>query len=219
MSAAWPLFDLRIRTPRLELRPPTDEDLMRLVELAARGIHDPAEMPFLVPWTDLRPPEFERSFLRFYWGTRASWSPDAWHLPLMVLRDGKPMGAQGMAAEAFRARRVVTTGSWLGREHQGQGIGTEMRAAVLHLAFAGLGAAAAESAAVTGNVASARVSVKLGYRPNGTDVVAPRGEPVEQQRYLLRREDWQPDLYPTTIEGLERCLEMFLGPNETKPAP
>ena len=191
---------------------------MRLVVLAGRGVHDPAEMPFIVPWTDLRSPEFERSFLRFYWGTRASWSTDDWHLPLVVLHDGELVGVQGIAAEGFRVRRVVATGSWLGREHQGHGLGTEMRAAVLHLAFAGLGAVAAESAAVAGNVASIRVSEKLGYLPNGVEFVAPRGEPVEQRRYLLRREDWRPDLYPATIEGLEECLDMFLGAEDARPA-
>ncbi len=191
---------------------------MRLVALAGRGVHDPAEMPFLVPWTDLPPPEFERSFLRFHWGTRASWSPDDWHLPLVVLHHGDPVGVQGIAAKAFRVRRVVATGSWLGREHQGRGLGTEMRAAVLHLAFVGLGAVAAESAAVAGNVASARVSERLGYRPNGLDVVAPRGEPAEQRRYLLRREDWRPDLHPATIEGLEVCLDMFVGAEASEPA-
>lgn len=218
MTATWPLFDLCIRTARLELRAPTDDDLTRLVALAARGVHDPAEMPFMVPWTDLRPPEFERSFLRFYWGTRASWSPDDWHLPMVVLRDGEPVGVQGIRAKAFRVRRVVETGSWLGRSRQRQGMGTEMRAAVLHLAFDGLGAVAAESAAVTGNAASARVSEKLGYRPNGIDIVTRRGEPVEQRRFRLAREDWRPERHPATIEGLEGCLEMFLGPAEDEPA-
>jgi RimJ/RimL family protein N-acetyltransferase len=209
MTSAWPLFDLRLRTARLELRAPTDADLMRLVALARRGIHDPAEMPFLVAWTDLPSPEFERSFLRFMWGARASWSPDDWQLPLAVIHDGQPIGVQGISAKRFGIRRVVATGSWLGRDHQGQGFGTEMRAAVLHLAFEGLDATAAGSAAVVGNAASARVSEKLGYRPNGTGVVAPRGEPVTQQDYLLRRADWRPDLHPTAIEGLEACRDMF----------
>ena len=30
----WPLFDLVIRTPRLELRPPTDDDVVAIVALA-----------------------------------------------------------------------------------------------------------------------------------------------------------------------------------------
>ena len=36
--------------------------------------------------------------------------------------------------------REVSTFSWVGVRHHGRGIGTEMWAAALHLAFAGLGA-------------------------------------------------------------------------------
>ena len=42
----WPLFGLRLRTPRLTLRLPTDDDLARLAQFVERGIHDPATMPF-----------------------------------------------------------------------------------------------------------------------------------------------------------------------------
>ena len=49
----WPLFDLRVRTPRLELRYPSDDDLVALVDLARMGIHPPETMPFSTPWTDV----------------------------------------------------------------------------------------------------------------------------------------------------------------------
>jgi RimJ/RimL family protein N-acetyltransferase len=209
VSDAWPLFDLRIRTARLELRSPTDADLMALVQVALRGVHDPTVMPFAFAWTDLASPEFERSFLRYMWGTRASWTPDDWKLPLAVVHAGKPIGVQELAAAAFASRRAVETGSWLGATSQGQGFGTEMRAAALHLAFDGLGATSAHSGALEGNDASRRVSEKLGYAPNGVGVLSPRGRPVEQQRYLLRREDWHAELYPGTIEYLDVCRSMF----------
>jgi hypothetical protein len=41
-----PLFALRIRTPRLELRFPTEAELVELYGVAAAGIHPPEEMPF-----------------------------------------------------------------------------------------------------------------------------------------------------------------------------
>jgi hypothetical protein len=47
-----PLFGLRLRTPRLELRLPTDDELVELRELAHAGVHPPDEMPFAVAWTD-----------------------------------------------------------------------------------------------------------------------------------------------------------------------
>lgn len=204
----WPLFDLVLRTPRLELRSPTDADLMDLVDLVRAGIHDPSWMPFLVPWTDLPSPELERSFLRFMWHCRAEWSPEDWRLPLVVREHGRAVGVQELQGLGFPATRSVETGSWLGRAHQGRGIGTEMRAAVLHLAFAGLGAETATSGAMVGNTASARVAQKLGYEVVGTATVAPRGVPVEERRYLLRRERWRP-MVPVTVEGLEPCLELF----------
>lgn len=209
MPHPWPLFDLRIRTPRLELRAPTDDDLVALLDVARTGVHDPELMPFAFAWTDLRSPEFELSFLRFFWGTRASWAPAAWRLPLAVVHAGQPIGIQEVWATNFTTLRVVETGSWLGLRQQGQGLGTEMRAGVLHLAFEGLGATAALSGALDGNEASRRVSEKLGYEPNGEDMVAPRGSPLINHRYLLRRENWQRGLYPVSLEQLDACLSMF----------
>ncbi len=128
---------------------------------------------------------------------------------LAVIHDGQPIGIQELSATRFAVRRVVETGSWLGRDLQGRGLGTEMRAATLHLAFEGLGATTAVSGAMDDNEASRRVSEKLGYVPNGESVAAPRGVPVREQHYLLRREDWRADRYPTTIEGLDGCRSMF----------
>ena len=209
MSSPWPLFDLRLRTPRLELRSPTDEDAFALLEVARAGVHPAYEMPFGVAWTDLASPAFERSFLQFLWGCRASWTPDEWHLPLAVVLDGRPIGIQELTATRFPVLRTVHTGSWLGRAYQGQGIGTEMRAAVLALAFEGLGAEVAASAVIEGNGASRRVCEKLGYLPNGESRVAPRGTPVRHQFYMLPRASWDPDRYPVRIEHLDACREMF----------
>ena len=68
------------------------------------------------------------------------------------------IGAQDVRAHDFAVLRTVSTGSWLGREHQGRGRGREMRAAVLHLAFAGLGCLIAQTAAYADNGPSLGVS-------------------------------------------------------------
>jgi len=57
-----------------------------------------------------------------------------------VLERGVPVGIQSMSATQWASTRVAGTGSWLGREFQGRGIGTRMRALMLHLVFEGLGA-------------------------------------------------------------------------------
>jgi hypothetical protein len=52
LAELWPLFGLALRTPRLSLTPVRDEQLPELVDAVLAGIHDPAEMPFGVPWRD-----------------------------------------------------------------------------------------------------------------------------------------------------------------------
>jgi len=210
MSKWWPLAGLRLRTPRLELRPASDADLDALADLASAGVHDPEVQPFTFPWTDVPPEERARNVLRYHWSQRAAWKPDSWSLDLAVIRDGTVMGTQGVSAHDFAILREVSTGSWLGREYQGDGIGTEMRAAVLHLAFAGLGAEYAISGAFSDNPASQGVSCKLGYAADGVERHVSRGRPAAVQRFRLDRGTWEATkAIPVTIVGLEPCLQMF----------
>lgn len=208
----WPLFDLRVRTSRLELRLPRLEDLDALADLAAEGIHDPELMPFLVPWTDGPPAERARSVLRYQWRKWGEWQPDDWTLELAVFLDGSVVGIQSLAARDFATLREFHTGSWLGARHQGQGIGTEMRAAVLHLGFAGLDAEYASSGAFEDNAASVRVSRKLGYRENGIERHVRRGKPANTIALRMSRADWERHRrIDVTVDGLSACREFFFG--------
>lgn len=210
----WPLFDLVVRTPRVELRLPTDDELCDLADVAAAGIHDPATTPFAVDWTAAEPPALQRGVLQWGWRNRAEWTAERWNLALGVLVDGSIVGVQDVAATRFGLTRSVSTGSWLGLAHQGRGLGTEMRAAVLHLAFEGLGAVEAHSGAWHDNVRSHAVSARLGYEENGRRVEVRRDRPDEMILLRLTRERWaerrRDDI---EIVGLERCLELFgIGP-------
>jgi RimJ/RimL family protein N-acetyltransferase len=203
----FPLLGLCLRTPRLELRLPGPEELAELADLAARGIHDPEVMPFAVAWTDQPPAERARSVVRFRWATLGALRAEDWAVPLTVFRGGTVVGHQTVAARDFAVTREVRTGSWLGRVYQGQGIGTEMRTAVLHLAFAGLGALEALSGAFTDNGASLGVSRKLGYRLDGIERRVVRGALAVNHRLRLTRQEWaEHGPVPVTIEGLEPCL-------------
>lgn len=213
----WPLFDLRIRTPLIELRPPTDDDLVELAAVAGRGVHAADFMPFLVPWSRRPSPELERSVLQWNWRTRAEWTAAGWHLSLAVVRAGRIEGMQGVRSEGFARVRTVNTGSWLGQEFQGRGTGKEMRSAVLHFAFAGLGAVAAYSGAFDDNAASIGVSRAVGYEDNG-DVIRDRGgEGVGRELlFKMERATWEARRRDDiVIEGLEPCLPLFgLGDGE-----
>jgi RimJ/RimL family protein N-acetyltransferase len=210
MNNWWPLAGLRLRTPGLELRSASDPDLLALADLAAAGVHDPEVQPFTVPWTDVPPDQLGLGLLQYHWSQRAAWKPGAWSLNLVVVRAGRVVGTQGVSARDFAVLREVSTGSWLGRDYHGQGIGTEMRAAVLHLAFAGLGAEYAISSAFADNPASQRISRKLGYADDGVERHVSRGQPAAVQRFRLDRKSWEAShAIPVTIDGLEPCLQLF----------
>ena len=203
------LHALRLRTPRLELRLGSDDELVELGRLAERGVHPPEEMPFSIAWTDtIGTPGFLDGFLDFHRRSLAEWAADDWSLNLLVWADGTLVGTQGLGGERFAERREVATGSWLGQQHQRRGIGTEMRAAVLELGFRGLGAETAVSAWLEGNEASRRVSAKLGYRDAGERFESPRGHPVPAHLVELRRADWRCPVV-VGIEGLEGCRPLF----------
>lgn len=210
LAAAWPLFGLRIRSEHLVLRLPTDDETLALMDVAKAGIHPADEMPFGVAWSVLPSPEFERGFVQHHWLMRATWTSDAWTLNLMVESDGRPIGSQSIAATSFTVHRTVDTGSWLGRDWQGRGLGREMRAAVLAFAFDGLGARVAESGAFLDNDASAGVSRSLGYEDNGRGALAPQGVSRETQRYRMTADGWRSrPRPPVTIEGLDACRVLF----------
>jgi len=200
-----PLLELRLCTPRLELRLPTAPELAQLREVALAGVHPPEFMPFAIAWTD--DPELGE-FAVYHEQRRRQWSTETWHLELGVWLEGEPVGVQAVMSERFPETRTVGTGSWLGQRFQRRGVGTEMRTAVLELAFRGLGAETARSGAIDGNVASLRVSEKLGYRQVGRSTVAPRGVPVGHADLEVRREDWRPPVL-VEIHGLEPCLPLF----------
>ena len=153
---------------------PDDEDLAELFAAARAGIHAADEMPFGVPWTDgLEEPGALERFLSFHWSARGAITPERWALPFAVVADGRVVGAQELAAEDFAGSRSVSSGSWLTRSAQGRGIGVEMRAAVLQLAFAGLGALEAQTSAWIDNEASQRVSLPARLRAGGRAAAGP----------------------------------------------
>ena len=172
----WPLYDLRLTTGDLELRYPTRGRAPGVRRRSSSaGIHPPDEMPFGIAWTD--EPAAKRNVESYQWwmGSRGRWSPTT----------GRSRSGSGRAADRSGSRTCAGTsspstgrsppGSWIGREFQGRGIGKLMRQAVLALAFDHLGAQVAETEAFIDNPASNKVSLGVGYEPNGFGQLAPRG--------------------------------------------
>lgn len=204
----WPVFGLRLHTPRLELRVPTDGDLHALAALARRGVHLPGETPFVNDWTSLPSPAFERRFLQYFWGIRAEWGGERWRLPFGAFTaDGEPVGIQQIEATGFAVRRTVRSGTWVGLALQRNGYGTEMREAVLDLAFRHLGALWAEAGTNETNAGARRMLERLGYGWNGLGVTGggPGGTRQPVVNFRLSAEDWllveRPHLHVERVPG------------------
>ena len=198
-----------LRTPRLTLRPDDDEGLYELAALALRGVHPPEEMPFLFPWTDQAPDDLLRGTVQYHWGARSRLTASDWNIHFLVRHESQVIGTQRLSAKAFPITGEVSSGSWLGCAYQRQGFGTEMRAAVLMLAFDHLRATTARSGAFTDNPASLRISEKLGYRTDGVNSYARRGNAATEIRLLLEPSHFVRPEWRLEVDGLDGCRPLL----------
>ena len=208
VAHTYPPLDVEIRTPRLTLAGATDDLLERLVPLVRAGVADTEPWPFDDPISFYaESPEREWRWLRGIWAGRGRMSPDSWRLYFAVVVDGEPVGMQDLVGKNFARFGTVSSFSWLAPGRRGQGLGKEMRAAILHLAFAGLGAREAGSDAFVDNAASNAISRGLGYEQNGTDWDTRRGEAARIQQWRLTRDTWERGRRDDIdLAGVEECL-------------
>ena len=117
-----------------------------------------------------------------------------------------------MTGVNFSTLGTVTTFSWLSVDQRGHGLGHEMRAAILHLAFDGLGAKEASSDAFVDNHGSNAISRGLGYEPNGSEWATRQGKPALLNRWRLTRDDWEQrrrdDIQVHNIEACHALLPL-----------
>ena len=199
-----PVLGLRVSAGPIELKGITDDDLVTLADLAARGVHPPERTPFTYPWTDAPADEFALKFAQYHWRTRADFGPDAWVLNLGVWHEGALVGVQGINTTKYLVTRTGETGSWLGIEHHGHGIGTAMRRMMCAFVFDHLDAVQITSGAFTDNPASLAVSRKVGYRENGVVRRERRpGEVATTVELLLTPEAFVRGEHPLEVSGVE----------------
>lgn len=172
-------------------------------------------MSFYEPDPDVR----VAKWIRAVWRRRATVEPAAWRLSFVVMVDGRPVGEQTVSGVDFSTLGTVTTFSWLSIDERGRGIGHEMRAAILHLAFDGLGAKEAGSDAFIDNLASNAISQRHGYEPNGSEWATRQGEPALLNRWRLTRDVWeQRRRNDIELHNLEAC-HIYLPLTQEGPAP
>ena len=205
----WPMFDVRLTTPDLHLRHLTEADLATLAAILPDDAEqDPASTSY---------PGLDRDRNRAvvlhqdYWRARGGWCPESWALSFGVFRHGELVGFQGLEGDDFARLRTVDSSSFLTHAARGQGLGKQMRAAVLALAFGVLAARFAITSAWSDNYPSLAVSRALGYVDNGATAHR-RGETVAEMVHMrLTSEGWSRSGWEdrVVVEGFEECAAFF----------
>ena len=211
LTSLWPLFGLTLTTPRLVLRPITDDDIPAAVAAASERHPRSRPEPLQHPLDGTaRGGAGHRTWRSGTGAAAARATPEDWTLLLGIWHEGQFIGCQDIGAKDFATLKTVSTGSWLKQSVQGRGLGKEMRAAVVLYAFDWLGAEVAESEAAAWNAASLGVSRSLGYELNGTTRTAWGSKVEDVQKVRLtpatfKRPDWT-----LKVEGHEAAAK-FLG--------
>jgi RimJ/RimL family protein N-acetyltransferase len=208
-SASWPLFELRITSPDLVLRPMRETDLGTVSDLLPADLElDPAATRYAVS-----DEHRSRGIITHqgYWKAFGTWEPSAWRLGFVVLSGDEIVGFQELEGNDFLLLRTVDTSSFLIPSVRGRGFGKQMRRAVLALAFGPMEAAAAITSAWHDNHASLGVSRALGYQPNGESLHAREGRADVMMHLRLRRSDWLDADLGRDIEfsGFDPCRLLF----------
>jgi RimJ/RimL family protein N-acetyltransferase len=205
----WPIFDLRISTPDLDVRPMTEDDLVEV----AQAIPDDLEVDPTSPryegfsWRD----QLAATSAQSYWRALGTWSVDSWNVIFAIRHDGVLVGSQALEGEDFLRLRTVDSWSWLSAEARGRGWGKQMRRGVLALAFGPLEARYAITSAWRDNHSSLGVSRSLGYTDNGIEQHR-RDDGVDDMVHLrMTREQWTSSggADGIRVEGFEPCRPYF----------
>ena len=179
-----------LRTARLELSRPTDADIDAITAAA----QDP-EVP---RWTTL-PSPYVRENAETFVELAAQWWAEESELTWGVRQEGGWVGMIGLHRVARGGAAEI--GYWMARPARGKGLLTEAARTVIDFGFAtdGLGLARIEWRAVVGNVPSARVAQRLGFRYEGLlrqALVDPRGRHDGWIAGLLSTDDRAPQAWP-----------------------
>lgn len=182
------------------LRPATaaDEDL--LVSLMPDDFdHDPTFA--VVPGRRLV--EHREAWLRAWLSGFRQPEPGHAYWPFVVECDGQSVGFQVLEGRDPITDEPVDSSSFLIPAARGRRLGVAMRTAILQFAFVELGALSATSSATPDNVASQKVSERVGYRHVGRrePIVAGQSRPLEC--YEITRDEWlRMDHLPVACEPI-----------------
>lgn len=208
VSIADALRDLRIVTSRLQLRLADSSEWQTYAAAIAGRVVPPESTHFVGAWAQLVSPRFEQEFVAARDRTLSTCTRDRWGIELGAFAGTQLVGQASLYARDWPVSREVITASGVHPDRRARGLGTEMRAAVLLLAFDVLGANVAWSGASVDNVASNRISEKLGYELVGHETKRTGAGDVLFTRLRLAADAWIPST-AVRVVGDERVRALL----------
>ena len=205
------LYQIIIKTPRLELRIPNEDEIVKLAELASGGVHKAGKEYYNADWLRVQFPNNKEILSLWIQKDLKNWDIDNWSFLFAAFYQKTPIGMQHIFSKNFVKTRTFGTGVWLGLEYQGQGFATEMGQVVLYLGFEIFGAKEAYAGVWKKNKASLQLLNKLGYIYNGRYIELLNDKPEVNIRMRLTRDVWKKKrLNNIIVEGINKeFLELF----------
>lgn len=180
-----------LRTARLELRMPTEED--------TGAITDACQDPEIPRWTGV-PSPYGMEDAREFIDRVAKWWADGAETTWAIRHDEELVGMIGLHNVAGNVDGgQAEIGFWVTSDARGEGYVTEAAGAVIDWGFAELGLARIEWRAAAGNFPSARTARSLGFRYEGLirhGHTSPRGRADAWIAGLLKTDDRFPTSWP-----------------------
>ena len=203
--------DLKIVCEGVTLKVPTVEQTVLLAKIVYDGLF-PTGDDTIFEWYDPADPAANaRSVLAHQFQQWNGAPALSMKMQFVVLVDGQVSGVQSLSPRKdFAVTREVSTGSWLAPQMRGKGLGTAARFAALAFGFDVLCALDMVTSALVTNYASAAVSTKCGYSPDGVQIESHRGVRKILNRYRITHQQWLDTEHPPVRwEGHEDLAALF----------
>jgi RimJ/RimL family protein N-acetyltransferase len=203
---SWPLSAVRITWGELTLCPAGLDDVDALADaIHSLSIDEHRFVPNLAAHAlAATPAETARNVAQRIRDRRATIDHDDWGVPFTVRHRARVVGSQSIRSQGFAVTRTVHSGSYLHAGVRSQGIGTAMRRMVAEFCFAGLEADTMMSGFAVGNVASERVSQRLGYERVGDELIVAGEFEVTSTKVWLSRDRWRAHR-PSSCDEITMC--------------
>lgn len=189
LQRAWPPEYPELKSERIYLRPPQDEDNQIWRDVRRRNKSHLQPFEPLWPQNALLDSFFRRR-LRYQ---QKEWLNDRNYSLLVFTHDDVLIGGMNINNVARGAAQYATLGYWIDKGHINQGYMGEVMELALKFCFSFLKLERVNAATLEHNIASQRVLLRAGFEEEGfaKAYIQINGERQDHKLYGLNKPEWQ----------------------------